>query len=138
CDFAMFFEADQLNGGGAAGITSDIEALEFLSFDAATMTGQMIFKMGSGMPTGFPAHAPGKDLLLYNGTFRNGNCSTTTTQKCADDNDCPGIETCNTGTCAIGGAPCASDGDCASGTCTRTRTPVGTVTKFFDGVAVGL
>jgi cysteine-rich repeat protein len=140
CDFAMFFEADQLNGGGAAGITSDVEAIDILSFDPATMSGEMVFKKASGNPTGFPPHTPGKDLLLYDGTFGNGNCSTTTSQKCADDNDCPGTETCNTGTCTIGATPCASDGDCpgSGNTCTRTRTPVGTVTKFFDGVAVGL
>ena len=103
------------------------------------MSGQMAFKMASGNATGFPAHNAGKDLLLYDGTFGNGNCSTTTSQKCAGDSDCPVSETCNTGTCVIGGASCASDGDCLSGgTCTHVRTPVGTVTKYFDGVAVGL
>lgn len=138
CSFAMFLEADQLNGGGAAGITSDIEAIDFLAFDQATMTGQMIFKKGSGNPTGFPAHNPGKDLLLYNGTFGNGVCVPSNVL-CANIDDCLVTDTtCNTGSCVIGGAPCASDDDCASGTCARTRTPAGTVTKFFDGVAVGL
>lgn len=138
CSFAMFFEADQLNGGGAAGIASDIEALDFLDFDGATMTGEMVFKKGSGNPTGFPPHNPGKDLLLYDGTFGNGVC-VPSGNLCASLADCVGGDTeCDTGSCAIGGADCASDEDCASGTCTRTRTPAGTVTKFFDGVAVGL
>ena len=138
CEFDMFFEADQLNGGGAAGITSDVEAVDFLSFDSLTMTGQMVFKMAGGAPTGFPVHNAGKDLLLYSGTFGNGNC-VPSGKPCAGIADCAPTDTaCNTGSCAIGALPCASDGDCASGTCTRTRTPVGTVSLFFNGVAVGL
>lgn len=138
CAFAMFLEADQLNGGGAAGVASDIEAIDFLAFDPATMSGRMVFKKGSGMPTGFPPHTPGKDLLLYDGTFGNGLC-VPSNKPCADSGDCLGTDVaCNTGSCAIGGAPCASDGDCSTGVCNRVRTPVGTVTKFFDGVAVGL
>ncbi|MEO8601676.1 MAG: hypothetical protein ABI629_03765 [bacterium] len=139
CEFDMFFEADQLNGGGAAGINSDIEALDFLNFDPLTMTGQMVFKRGgSGTPTGFPPHNPGKDLLLYTGTFGNGNCIPSG-KPCAGIVDCLGTDTaCNTGSCAIGAAPCASDGDCASGTCNRVRTPAGTVSLYFNGAAVGL
>jgi len=138
CSFSMFLESDQLNGGGAAGIASDVEAIDFLSFDGATMSGEMVFKKGSGAPTGFPVHNPGKDLLLYDGTFGNGLC-VPSGNLCASVDDCLNTDTsCNTGSCVIGGAPCASDDDCASGTCTRTRTPAGTVTKFFDGVAVGL
>lgn len=45
---------------------------------------------------------------------------------------------CDTGSCAIGGADCASDDDCASGTCNVTRAPTATVTKYFDGILVGL
>jgi len=139
CLFDMFFEADQLNGGGAAGVNGDIEAVDFLSFDQATMTGQMIFKRGgAGTPTGFPPHNTGKDLLLYTGTFGNGNC-VPSGKPCAGLSDCQVTDTaCNTGSCAIGGAHCASDEDCASGVCNRTRTPAGTVTLYFDGVAVGL
>lgn len=138
CEFDMFFEADQLNGGGAAGITSDIEAVDFLSFDPSTMTGEMVFKMGSGTPTGFPPHNAGKDLLLYTGTFGNGLC-VPSGKPCAGIVDCLNTDmSCNTGSCAIGATPCASDDDCESGVCSRARTPAGTVTMFFDGVAVGL
>jgi len=138
CSFALFLEADHINGDGN-GIGSDIEAIDFLSFDRPTMSGQMVFKKGSGTPPGFPAHTPGKDLLLYDGTFGNGNC-VPSGDPCAGDSDCPGGETCDTGTCSLTPDACASDGDCSGSgnVCNRTRTPTATVTKFFDGVAVGL
>lgn len=138
CDFAMFFDSSKLNGGGVAGFTSEIKAIDFLSFNPATMSGELVFKKGSGNPTGFPAHDPGKDLLLYNGTFGAGLC-VPSGNLCASIADCLISDTsCNTGSCIIGATPCASDDDCASGACATTRTPVGTVSKFFDGVAVGL
>ena len=119
-------------------ITSDIEAIDFLSFTPSTMTGQMVFKMAGGNPPGFPAHNAGKDLLLYNGTFGAGNC-VVGGAPCADDGDCAS-GACNTGSCAIGATACASDGDCSGSgnSCNSTRFPTGTVTKYFDGVAVGL
>ena len=138
CKFSMFLEADRINGAGN-GITTDIEAIDFVSFDQATMSGDMVFKMAGGSPPGFPAHNAGKDLLLYDGTFGAGNC-VPSGNPCADDDDCPVSETCNTGTCTISATPCSSDGDCtgAGNTCAVTRDPVATVTKYFDGVAVGL
>ncbi|MGH7786483.1 MAG: hypothetical protein ACRERC_06420 [Candidatus Binatia bacterium] len=137
CTFEMFLEADRINGVGN-GITGDIEAIDFLSFTPSTMVGQMVFKMSGGNPPGFPAHDNGKDLLLYDGTFGAGLC-VPSNQPCAGIEDCPITDTeCDTGTCAIGGLPCASDDDCASGTCSVTRAPTATVTKYFDGVLVGL
>ena len=68
------------------------------------MSGEMVFKKNSGNPPGFPAHTPGKDLLHYVGTFGNGNC-VPSGDPCAGNSDCPGGETCNTGTCTIGGDP---------------------------------
>ena len=53
CCFSMFLEADRINGAGN-GITSDIEAIEMLSFDPATMSGQLVFKMGRRQPAGLP------------------------------------------------------------------------------------
>lgn len=137
CKFEMFLESDRINGIGN-GITGDIEAIDFLSFNPTTMVGQMVFKMSGGNPPGFPAHDNGKDLLLYDGTFGAGLC-VPSGQPCAGIEDCPLTDTdCNTGTCVIGAAPCASDDDCASGACTVARAPVATVTKYFDGVAVNL
>ena len=116
CAFAMFLEADRINGVGN-GINGDIEAIDFLSFIPSTMSGQMVFKMSGGNPPGFPAHDNGKDLLLYDGTFGAGNC-VPSGKPCAGLADCPMADTeCDTGSCAIGGADCASDDDCASGTC---------------------
>jgi hypothetical protein len=137
CKFAMFLEADRINGAGN-GINGDIEAIDFLSFTPSTMTGEMVFKMSGVNPPGFPAHDNGKDLLLYDGTFGAGNC-VPSNNPCASIDDCLMTDTeCDTGSCAIGGAPCASDHDCASGTCNVTRDPTATVTKFFDGLMVGL
>jgi hypothetical protein len=121
-------------------VTTDIEAIDFLSFDPATMSGEMVFKKGSGTPPGFPAHTPGKDLLLYDGTFGAGNC-VPSGDPCAADGDCPLGESCDTGTCTVSATPCSSDSDCTGGggnVCNVIRDPAGTVTKFFDGVAVGL
>jgi hypothetical protein len=138
CSFSMFLEADRINGEGN-GITSDIEAMDLLSFDAATMSGELVFKKAGGTPPGFPAHTPGKDLLLYDGTFGAGNC-VPSGNPCAADIDCPVSETCDTGTCAISAAVCSSDSDCPGpgDSCNVTRDPAGTVTTFFDGDAVGL
>jgi cysteine-rich repeat protein len=138
CAFAMFLEADRINGPGN-GISTDIEAIDFLSFDGTTMSGQMVFKSGGGTPPGFPTYTAGKDLLLYDGTFGAGNC-VPSGNPCADSSDCPSGESCDTGSCVIGGAPCATDQDCsgAGNTCATVRSPSATVTMYFDGVAVGL
>lgn len=143
CNFSMFLNAANLDADNdgipepGQGITSDIEAIDFLSFDPATMIGQMVFKKGSGTPPGFPPSTPGRDLLLYAGEFGSGLC-VPSNKKCAGNVDCPTGETCNTGTCAIGGAPCAGDGDCSSGSCNLTRIPQGNVVLYFDGEAAGL
>ena len=139
CHFSMFLEADRINGVGN-GINGDIEAIEFLDFTPTTMSGHMVFKMSGANPPGFPTHDNGKDLLLYDGTFGAGLC-VPSGQPCAGIEDCPGTDTeCNTGSCAIGGASCASDDDCnlLGGPCNVARTPTATVTKYFDGVQVGL
>ncbi len=138
CDFALFLYTSRLNGVGN-GFTSEIKAIDLLSFDPPSMSGELVFKKGSGTITGVP-HDPGKDLLLYDGTFGVGNC-VPSGNPCASASDCLLTDSaCDTGTCAIGGAPCAHDDDCAGGgnTCTNPRTEVGTFSKFFDGVAVGL
>ncbi len=138
CDYAMFLDASDINGVGN-GVTTDIEAIDFLSFDQPTMTGLMVFKKAGGSPPGFPAHDNGRDLLLYDGTFGAGLCDISATP-CAGDSDCPGAEVCDTGTCTLTVDSCATDADCsgAGNACTVTRLPAGTVTKYFDGVAVGL
>jgi hypothetical protein len=140
CDYALILDASNINAdthGTNNGIKSDIEAIDLLSFDPNTMSGTMVFKKAFGNPPDFPSHEPARDLLLYEGTFGAGSCSGGG-KPCADENDCPGIETCDTGTCAIGGAPCATDEDCDSGDCNATRFPTGDVSLFFDGSAVGL
>jgi len=138
CEYALMLDANNINGVGS-GITSDIEAIDFLSFDPATMTGQMVFKKGSGNPPGFPPHVPSRDLLLYDGTFGSGICSPSG-DLCANDSDCPSGEVCETGTCSISGTPCVASGDCtgSGNVCNFVRTPTGTVSLFFDGTAVGL
>jgi len=135
CDYALFWEGDQVNGG--AGFTGNFQALEFEDFDQASMTGTMIFR-GPGDPD-LPAHDPANDLLRYTGTFGNGLC-TPGGALCASDSDCPGIETCDTGTCTLTATACASDGDCSgSGNfCNRTRTPAGTFELYFVGDSAGL
>ena len=134
CDYAMFWEADQVNGG--AGFTGNFHSLELTDFDGSTMTGTMLFR-GPGDPD-LPAHDQARDLLRYTGTFGNGMC--TGGALCANDVDCPGGETCDTGTCTLTPDACASDGDCAgSGNdCNRVRTPVGVFDLYFDGNAAGL
>jgi hypothetical protein len=135
CSYAMMFEGDKVNGG--AGFTDNLHAIQITSMDYSTMTGSMIFR-GPNDPD-LPAHDAPRDLLTYTGTFGNGLC-VPSGNLCANDDDCPGIETCNTGTCNIGGGSCASDGDCTgSGNfCNRARTPAGTFGVFLDGSAVGL
>ena len=139
CDYAMFLDASNINGRGN-GINSDIEAIDFLSYNPSTLSGQMVFKMAGGNPPGFPPHDDSHDLLLYNGTFGAGNCTAHPAQPCANNDDCPMLDTCNTGTCNIGATACASDSDCTgSGNfCNSTRFPVATVTEWFDGATVGL
>jgi cysteine-rich repeat protein len=140
CDFGLFLYSSKLNGGGAAGLTSEIKALDFLSYNPSTISGEMVFRKGGGNPTGFPAHDPGKDLLLYTGTFGVGQC-VPSGNNCVTVADCLMTDSsCNTGTCVIGGANCAHDDDCTGGgnTCANPRNAVGTVSKYFDGVAVGL
>ncbi|MFQ5513350.1 MAG: hypothetical protein ACE5FG_02845 [Myxococcota bacterium] len=142
CSYSFFFDASNLNAatqGEGNGIGSDIEAIDFLSFDRVTMTGEMVFKKGSGTPPGFPSHTPARDLLLYTGTFGAGNC-VPGGRPCAGDSDCPSGETCDTGSCSLDSAPCHTDLDCSgSGNlCHTTRFPAGSVSLFFDGTAVGL
>ncbi len=142
CNYSLFLDASNINAGTQGegqGIGTDIEAIDFLAFDPATMSGQMVFKKGSGNPPGFPAHDPKFDLLLYDGTFGAGVCDPSG-NPCAGDEDCPSGETCDTGTCTLDSAPCASELDCSGSgnTCNISRYPAGTVTKLFDGVAVGL
>jgi len=134
CEYALFWEGDQVNGG--AGFTGNFQAVEFFDFDQATMTGTMIFR-GPNDPD-LPPHDPANDLVRYTGTFGNGLC--TGGAPCASDSDCPGVETCDTGTCTLSATPCASDGDCSgSGNfCARTRIPVGVFDLYFDGDAAGL
>lgn len=136
CEYAMFFEASAVNGG--AGFTGDIEALEVLSFDPTTFSGMIVIKTAGGDPD-LPAHTAARDLISYTGTFGNGICTGGGGELCASDHDCLAIgQTCNTGTCAVGGAPCASDPDCSSGVCNRTRTPLGTFALYFVGGSAGL
>ncbi|RMD85911.1 MAG: hypothetical protein D6815_00910 [Candidatus Dadabacteria bacterium] len=142
CQYSLFLDASNINAdtyGEGQGIGTDIEAIDLLSFDRSSMFGQMVFKKGSGNPPGFPAHDPKFDLLLYEGTFGAGLCDPSGTP-CAGDEDCPDGETCDTGSCSLDGLPCASELDCSGSgnTCLITRYPAGTVTKLFDGVAVGL
>ncbi|HWP64341.1 MAG TPA: hypothetical protein VNO26_00320 [Candidatus Limnocylindria bacterium] len=135
CSYAMMFEGDKVNGG--AGFTDNLHAIQILDIDYSTMTGTMLFR-GPNDPD-LPAHDAPRDILSYTGTFGNGLC-VPSGKLCANNDDCPGGETCDTGTCQIGGTPCASDGDCpTSGNfCNRTRTPVGTFGVFLDGSAIGL
>ncbi len=139
CDYAVMLDSSAINGGGGAGITSDIEAIEFLSLDESTLDGQMVFLKKSGNPTGFPPHEAGRDLLVYDGSFGSGLCSTSSTN-CAGDSDCPLGETCDTGSCVIGGAPCGTKQDCsgAGNDCAHTRPYSATISLYFDGSAVGL
>src|SRR5262249_5713830 len=54
CDYAMFLDSSGIKIGGMPdGITSDIEAIDFLDFDPASMAGHMVFMMRSGMPPDF-------------------------------------------------------------------------------------
>ncbi len=142
CSYSLFLDANNINAdteGQNQGITSDIEAIELLSFDADALSGQMVFKKGSGNPPGFPAHTPSRDLLLYDGTFGAGMCDPSG-EPCAGDSDCPSGESCDTGSCTISATPCATDQDCSGSgnACASTRFPVGSVTLYFDGNAVGL
>lgn len=142
CSYSMFLDSSNLNAdtyGTGEGITSDIEAIDFLSFDQSTMSGEMAFMKRSGNPPGFPSHNPTRDLLLYDGTFGAGLC-VPSGNPCAADSDCPGGETCDTGTCTLTATSCAVDKDCPGigNDCDTTRFPAGTVTRLFDGVAVGL
>jgi hypothetical protein len=134
CDYAMFWEGDQVNGG--AGFTGNFQALEILDFDGATMTGSMVFR-GPNDPD-IPAHDAARDLVRYTGTFGNGLCMGGAL--CANDLDCPGVETCDTGTCTLSPDPCASDGDCSGSgnVCNRTRTSAGTFDLYFLGNPAGL
>lgn len=139
CSYALFLESGSINGVGS-GFTGDIEALQFLSFNRSSFSGTMVFKRnGSAGGAVFPPHEVARDLLTYTGTFGNGLCNPSGAL-CANSDDCPLGETCNTGSCTIGATPCASDGDCpgTGNTCTRTRTPVGTYSLYFDGSAAGL
>lgn len=134
CEYALLWEGDQVNGG--AGFTGNFQAVEFLDFDQASMTGTMVFR-GPGDPD-LPPHDPAEDLIRYMGTYGNGLCDGGA--RCASDSDCPAGEHCDTGTCTLSATPCASDGDCAGSgnVCARTRTPVGTFDLYFEGAAAGL
>jgi hypothetical protein len=136
CQYDLFWEGSHING--TQGFVGNFFAAEILSFDPMTFSGELVFR-GPGDPD-LPTDSPQRDLVLYDGTFGNGICTGGGGELCAGDGDCPIPQTCNTGTCAMGGADCASDGDCSGpgNTCTRTRTPVGTYTLFFDGDAAGL
>jgi cysteine-rich repeat protein len=141
CQYALFWEASNVRGPANEdlGFTGDTEALEFLSpFDPITFSATMLFK-GPGDPQ-LPAHEPARDILSYTGTFGNGICTGGGGELCASDTDCPGGQTCDTGTCSLSATPCASDGDCAGSgnACNRTRVPVGTYGLYFDGSAAGL
>ena len=133
CAYSLFLEASHINGSG---FTGDLFGVELLSFDPATFTGELVFR-GPNDPD-LPSDSPTRDLVLYTGTFGNGLC--TGGALCASTADCPGAETCNTGTCSLTPTPCASDDDCsgAGNLCNRTRTPTGTYSLFFDGDAAGL
>jgi hypothetical protein len=135
CSYALMFEGDKVNNGN--GFTGNMFDIHMTNFDKSTMSGSFIFR-GPNSP-GVPAHDQARDLLTYTGTFGNGTC-VPSGNLCANVDDCPSGETCNTGSCNIGGGPCASDGDCTgSGNfCNRTRTPVGTFGIFFTGGSVGL
>ncbi len=142
CTYSFFLDASNINAdtyGENQGITTDIEAIDFVSFDPATMSGEMAFRKGSGTPPGFPAHQQNRDILLYEGTFGAGLCDVSG-DLCAGDGDCPMSETCDTGSCSLDSAPCATDQDCSGGgnTCNITRYPAGTVSLLFDGSEVGL
>jgi|GEM_PF-6211060 len=142
CSYSLFLDSSNLNAdanGTNQGITTDIEAIDFLSFDRATMSGEMVFKKGSGTPPGFPSHDPKFDLLSYDGTFGAGVCDVSG-NPCAGDEDCPSGESCNTGSCSLDSLACATDQDCAGSgnVCNITRFPAGTVSMWFDGVSVGL
>ncbi len=135
CDYSVFLDA---SGILPEGFTSDIEAIDFLSFDPSTLYGRMVFQMKSGDPAGFPPHEPGRDLLLYEGRFGSGLC-VPSGNPCAGDADCPGGETCNTGTCNLGGS-CSTDQDCGTGDYCIHTVPYSpdSVTLFFDGSEAGL
>jgi hypothetical protein len=137
CQYSLFLDASNINDD--QGITSDIEAIDFLSFDPETMTGAMVFKKAGGNPPGFPAHDPVHDLLLYEGTFGAGTC-VPSGKLCAGDSDCPGGESCHTGTCSVSATSCATNADCSGSgnTCAVDRYPTATVSLYFDGGAVGL
>lgn len=136
CEYDLFWEGSHVNG--TQGFTGNFFAAEVLSFDPMTFTGDLVFR-GPSDPD-LPTNAPQRDLVLYSGTFGNGVCTGGGGELCAGDTDCPIPQTCNTGSCVTGGAPCASDGDCSGvgNTCARTRNPVGTYTLFFDGDVAGL
>jgi len=135
CSYALMFEGDQINGG--AGFTGNLQALQVLSFDPATMTGSMLLRTPSDPD--LPTHDASRDMLMYTGTFGNGICAPSG-NLCANTDDCPIGDTCNTGTCNIALTPCASDGDCTGGgdTCNRVRTPVGTFSVYFQGALGGI
>jgi len=137
CQYDMFFEGSAVNNS-VNGFTGNFSAVELLSFDPMTFSGQLVFRGPSDGD--LPTDSPPRDLVLYTGTFGNGVCTGGGGELCAGDLDCPIAQTCNTGSCAIGGASCASDGDCSGigNSCTRTRTPVGSYALFFDGDVAGL
>ncbi len=142
CDYSLFLDSSNLNAdvnGTNQGITTDVEAIDLLSFDPSTMSGEMVFKKGSGTPPGFPPHDPKFDLLSYVGTFGAGLCDVSA-NPCAGDEDCPSGESCDTGSCSLDSLPCATDQDCAGSgnVCNSVRYPAGTISMLFDGVAVGL
>jgi hypothetical protein len=144
CDYALFLDASNINAGTEGvgnGITSDLEAIELLSFDSSTMSGQMVFKKGTGNPPNFPVHEPPRDLLLYDGTFGAGICDISAAP-CAGDSECPGLgDFCDTGSCTLTPLDqCATDDDCsgAGNACNITRYAVATVSLFFDGSMAGL
>src|SRR5262249_14811863 len=142
CQYAVMLDASAITINGVPnGITSDIEAIDILSFDPATMQTQMAFMKKSGNPPDFPPNEPGRDLLVYSGRLGSGLC-VPSNKPCAGDVDCPGVETCHTGDCFIGGASCETDQDC-SGTgnfCVYgdPNAYAAQITLYFDGSAVGL
>jgi len=83
------------------GFTGNMFDIHMTSFDQSTMVGSFIFR-GPNSP-GVPAHDQARDLITYTGTLGNGTC-VPSGNLCANVDDCPSGETCNTGTCNIGGS----------------------------------
>jgi cysteine-rich repeat protein len=154
CDWAVMLDSS------AVGIPSDIEAIDVLNLDNATMTTQFVFMKKSG-DLGI-GDEPGRDLILYDGSVGSGEC-VGSGNPCASSVDCPKeacpagscvpsgggcttsadcpIEACDTGSCTQAPfGPCATDEECtgAGNSCDHQRDYSAAFSLFFDGSAVGL